>query len=122
MNLLLDENLLPSFRDILRSLGYSARHVYDVGLDQTPDEDIVAFARKSGDTILTNDLDFSRIMALSKEEFPSIITFRLSAINEALFREIVAYNFSDLVEAAEQGHLMTIDEGGIRIRKLPLYK
>jgi predicted nuclease of predicted toxin-antitoxin system len=78
MNLLLDENLLPSFRDILRSLGYSAQHVYDVGLDQTPDEDIVAFARKSGDTILTNDLDFSRIMALSKEEFLSLLLFALA--------------------------------------------
>jgi len=122
MNFLLDENLIPRFCEILKNLGYSVRHVYDVGLDQTPDEDIVAFARASGETILTNDLDFSRIMALSKEEFPSIITFRLGAMNENLFREIVKLNFSELIESAQEGNLITIDEGGIRIRKLPLYK
>ncbi len=122
MKLLLDENLIPSFCAILQELGYSSRHVYDVDLDQTPDEKIVAFARSSGETILTNDLDFSRIMALSKEEFPSIITFRLGALNPTLFREIVQLNFDQLVEPAQEGNLITIDEGGIRIRKLPLYK
>ncbi len=65
MKFLLDENLLPSFRDIMLDLGYPARHVYDVDLDQTPDEEIIAFASQSGETILTNDLDFSRIMVLS---------------------------------------------------------
>lgn len=122
MNLLLDENLIPAFRDILIDLGHNARHVYDVDLDQTPDEDIVAFAKASGETILTNDLDFSRIMALSRAELPSVITFRLGALNEALFRDIVLLNFPDLVEAAASGNLITIDEGGIRIRKLPLYQ
>lgn len=121
MKLLLDENLIPSFCAILQELSYASRHVYDVDLDQTPDEKIVAFARSSGETILTNDLDFSRIMALSKEEFPSIITFRLGALNPTLFREIVELNFDQLVEPAKQGNLITIDEGGIRIRKLPLY-
>lgn len=122
MKLLLDENLIPGFSAILQELGYTARHVYDVDLDQTPDEEIIAFARTSGETILTNDLDFSRIMALSKEVFPSIITFRLGALNPALFREIVQHNFDQLIEAAEEGNLITIDDGGIRIRKLPLYR
>jgi predicted nuclease of predicted toxin-antitoxin system len=93
-----------------------------VGLDQTPDEDIVAFAQSSGETILTNDLDFSRIIAQSGAEFPSVITFRLGAMNESRFQEIVLLNFPDLAEAALAGNLITIDEGGIRIRKLPLYK
>jgi predicted nuclease of predicted toxin-antitoxin system len=122
MKLLLDENLIPAFCDVLRGLGYNARHVYDVGLDQTPDEDIVAFAQSSGETILTNDLDFSRIIAQSGAEFPSVITFRLGAMNESRFQEIVLLNFPDLAEAALAGNLITIDEGGIRIRKLPLYK
>lgn len=37
MKFLLDENLLPTFRDILREMGYSASHVYDVDLGHTPD-------------------------------------------------------------------------------------
>lgn len=81
----------------------------------------MAFARDSGETILTNDLDFSRIMALSRVQFPSIITFRLGALNADIFREVVLLNFPDLIEAADAGNMITIDEGGIRIRKLPLY-
>jgi hypothetical protein len=43
-------------------------------------------------------------------------------MNESRFQEIVLLNFPDLAEAALAGNLITIDEGGIRIRKLPLYK
>lgn len=48
MKFLLDENLLPSFRDILRELGYSAQHVYDVGLGHTPDETLYPFLANPG--------------------------------------------------------------------------
>jgi predicted nuclease of predicted toxin-antitoxin system len=103
-------------------LGYYARHVYDVDLDQTPDEEIIAFASQTGETTLTNDLDFSRIMALSGERFPTIITFRLGALNSSFFREIVLLNFSAISDAIIEGSLITIDEGGIRIRQLPIFR
>ncbi|MDO8972040.1 MAG: hypothetical protein Q7U74_15200, partial [Saprospiraceae bacterium] len=77
---------------------------------------------QSGETILTNDLDFSRIMALSGERFPTIITFRLGALNPIFFREIVLLNFASLLEHVQQGSLITIDEGGIRVRQLPIFK
>lgn len=121
MKFLLDENLLPSFRDILRDLGYEAYYAYDVGLAHTPDEDIVSFARRSGHIILTNDLDFSRIMVLSRTEFPSVVTFRLGALNHEFFREIVLLNFSSLADSLGIGSLVTIDDRGIRMRKLPIF-
>lgn len=48
-------------------------------------------------------------MALSKVQFPSIITFRLGALNREIFREIVLLNFYDLTEAVNAGSLITID-------------
>lgn len=122
MKFLLDENLLPSFCRIVVGLGYEARHVYEVNLGETPDEKIVAFARSTGETILTNDLDFSRIMALSGERFPSVITFRLGALNAVIFREILRLNFADILPALREGALVTIDENGIRIRTLPVFR
>ena len=121
MNFLLDENMLPSFCNILQDCGYAARHVYAADLGNTPDEEVLAFARQTGETILTNDLDFSRLMALSRAEQPSVITFRLNALNLDLFRGIITSSFPDLEEALHTGSLITIDEGGIRIRKLPVY-
>ena len=118
---LLDENLPPSFCLILRNLGFEARHVYDVGLDNVPDETIVEFAKHSGETIITNDLDFSRIIAISGKPQPSIITFRLAVLNSEIFEEIVALNFQQFPTLLIEGCIIVIDENGIRVRKLPIY-
>jgi predicted nuclease of predicted toxin-antitoxin system len=121
MKFLIDENLPPSFCAVLRQLGYQARHVNEVDLDNVPDEMIVLYAEKSGETIITNDLDFSRIMAKSGARLPSIVTFRLSALNLHIFEEICALNFERFSTAVDEGALISIDENSIRIRKLPVF-
>lgn len=121
MRFLLDENLPPSFANILRKIGFEARHVYDVGLGNVPDEEIVDFAKQNGDTIITNDFDFSRIMAISKHPLPSVITFRMP-LNFETFEEICTLNFRQFEAITNDGCLITIDENGIRIRNLPIYR
>ncbi len=122
MKFLFDENMYPGFVAPLKSMGYEAIHVYDIGLDNTPDEKIIEFAKKSGHAILTNDLDFTRIMALSGSQFPTILTFRFAALNPAVFTEIVQNNFPKLLQDITAGSLITIDERGIRVKKLPVFK
>ncbi len=122
MKFLLDENLPPSFCKIFEEAGYQARHVYDVDLGNVDDERIVSFARQSGEIIATNDLDFSRIMALSGVQKPSIISFRVSALSYKFIREIVESHLEGLGPPLEKGALVSINEQGIRIRKLPLFR
>ncbi len=122
MKYLVDENLPASFCLILKALGFDARHVQDVGLTNTPDEIIVEFAGRTGETILTNDLDFSRIMALSGEKLPSVITFRLAVLNHEVFDKIARFNFSKFEADLAAGCLVTIDDGGIRVKRLPVVR
>ncbi|MEZ4737023.1 MAG: DUF5615 family PIN-like protein [Caldilineaceae bacterium] len=68
MKLLLDMGLAQRTAAFLR----------DQQLQRLPDEQIVQKALAEHRIILTHDLDFSRIVALSGGQFPSVITFRLT--------------------------------------------
>ncbi len=122
MQFLVDENMAVSYAKTLRSLGYVAVHVAEVGLTTTEDTDIVAYAIENGYSIITFDLDFTRIVALSQKPFPSIITFRLGEINVSEFEEFINLYIPDLINKIIEGALVTIDSQGVRVKKLPIMK
>lgn len=64
LRLLLDMNLPPSLCGTLERSGYPAAHVRDLGLQAATDEALVVFAPQRGEVIVTNDLDFTRILAV----------------------------------------------------------
>lgn len=122
MQFLVDENMALSYAKTLRSLAYKAVHVSEVGLTSTDDDDIVVYAHEKDYTIITFDLDFTRIVALSQKPFPSIITFRVGEINVSEFEELIRIYLPDLINDIVKGALITIDSQGVRIKKLPIVK
>ena len=120
MIFLIDENMPADFCQAFQQCGYFAHHVSAFGLTNTPDETIVAFARQEGFIVVTHDLDFSRIMATSKEQLPSIVTFRIEALNMDLLENIIRSNFTDYEDLLNEGILLTIDDRRIRFKKLPI--
>jgi predicted nuclease of predicted toxin-antitoxin system len=74
---LADMGLARSTVIFLRDQGYDAVHLRDQGLQRLEDEGIIEKARREERVILTHDLDFGRIVALSRAGKPSVITFRL---------------------------------------------
>ncbi len=115
MKFLLDMGLAQSTARFLRRHGHDALHLRDQGLQKLEDEVIIQKARAEGSVILTHDLDFGRIMALSGQHIPSVITFRLSNMrppSEVLLR------FSEYLDA---GALISVTDRGIRVRRLPVH-
>jgi len=117
---LLDMGLAQSTSKFLRSLGYDAIHLRDEGLQRLPDEQIVIKAQVEGRTIITHDLDFGRIVALSGDTVPSIVTLRLTDMTPALVNEALRAVLDDAAQSLEGGALVTVTDGGIRIRTLPV--
>lgn len=78
MKFLLDMGMAQSTARFLESMGYDALHLRDQKLQRLADELIIEKAIIEGRIILTHDLDFRRIVALSGATTPSVITFRLS--------------------------------------------
>lgn len=86
MTLLIDNQLPIALARYLATLGWSAVHVIDLGLDRATDLAIWKFARDNNFVIVTKDQDF---LVLSKQQAtipPQVLWIRLgNCRREALF-------------------------------------
>ena len=77
------------------------------------------WANEDGFVLITNDLDFSAILAASAGASPSVVQLRTQTCSERAVR-IVARALEAHREDLEGGALLSINEGGTRVRMLPL--
>jgi predicted nuclease of predicted toxin-antitoxin system len=64
MKLLFDQNLSPRLVHHLLDLYPDSNHVYPLGIDQAPDEEVWEYARREGFLIVTKDADFTDLCML----------------------------------------------------------
>ena len=64
MKLLFDQNLSPKLVKHLADLYPDSNHVYHLGIDLVPDEEMREYARREGFVIVTKDSDFSDLCIL----------------------------------------------------------
>ena len=122
MKFLLDMGLAQHTAEFLRQSGHDAIHLRDEGLQRLEDERIITKALAEDRVILTHDLDFSRLVALSQARFPSVITFRLKDMRPTRVNFYLNEVLSHFTEALEVGALISVNEEGIRVRQLPVRK
>jgi predicted nuclease of predicted toxin-antitoxin system len=120
MRFLADMGLAQSTVAFLRAQGHDAVHLRDQGLQQLEDIEIVQKARAEGRVILTHDLDFGRIVALGGARGPSMITFRLSDMRPSQVNQFLITVLERFTEQLEMGALVSVTDGGIRVRSLPI--
>ena len=120
MIFLLDENIAPSLTTAINKLGFQSFHVRDVKLLSTPDETIFDFAFKHNYIIITHDLDFSKIHALSGKSKPSVILFRAEPLTLEFMQMVLTENLHQLEIDLVNGAFIVIEEDQIRIRTLPI--
>jgi predicted nuclease of predicted toxin-antitoxin system len=68
----------------------------------------------------THDLDFGRILAISREHLPSIIQVRTQDVLPGAIGEAVLRSLRQCEHELEQGALITLDMHRTRIRILPM--
>lgn len=78
--------LSPELVAWLLQRGYEAVHAVQIGLDRASDEALVARAQQESRVIITADLDFPRMLALTGAEGPGLILFRGGNYSEAEMR------------------------------------
>jgi predicted nuclease of predicted toxin-antitoxin system len=120
MKFLLDMGLAQSTARYLQALGHDAVHLRDQGLQRLPDDQIIHKARAEGRVILTHDLDFSRLVAISQSQLPSVITFRLKDMRPAQVNHYLNEALDHFSPELQAGALMSIGDNGIRVRQLPI--
>ncbi|MFW6174248.1 MAG: DUF5615 family PIN-like protein [Chloroflexota bacterium] len=117
---LADMNLSPLTVEMLRSDGLDVFRVSDVLPASAPDEDVLAMARGEGRVLITQDLDFSALVALGGHAEPSLVTMRLSTSEPEVVTRRLQGLLSQIEEELRQGCAVTIDDDTVRIRKLPI--
>lgn len=120
MKFLLDMGLAQSTAAFLRDQGYDAVHLREEGLQRLPDEEIIEKARLEERVIITHDLDFGRLMALSDSRLPSVITLRLASMQPTHVNFYLSEVLDRFTVELEAGVLVSVNEQAFRLRLLPV--
>jgi predicted nuclease of predicted toxin-antitoxin system len=120
VKLLVDMNLSPSWVDRLAQHGLEAVHWPTIGAATAPDNEILARAHQQALVLITNDLDFSAILAAGAVDGPSVVQIRTQDLLSDGAVSVIAKALEAHREEIERGALLSIDEGGTRVRMLPL--
>ncbi|NWG31350.1 MAG: DUF5615 family PIN-like protein [Rhodocyclaceae bacterium] len=122
MKLLIDMNLSPRWAGFLTVAGFEAHHWSAVGAATAPDRVIMQHARDNDCVVLTSDLDFGAILAVTGGEKPSVVQIRSDDLGvESIGQQVVAA-LRQLTDELQSGALVTIEPQRTRLRILPLQK
>lgn len=122
MKLLVDMNLSPKWAEFLRSAGFEAIHWSALGVAHAPDSQIMHLAREHDYVVLTSDLDFGTILAITHGEKPSVVQLRSDNLSHETIGKQVIEALHQLNSELAQGALVTIEPERTRLRILPLQK
>ena len=120
MKLLADMGVSMTTVLALRRAEHDAVHLRDLNLITLPDPNIVELAVAQSRVILTFDLDFGALMAVTESISPSVILFRLRNQTPASVTPKLMAVLAECEEALTAGAAVVIDEDGYRIRRLPI--
>ncbi len=120
MKLVFDMNLTPNWVTWLSDRGIDAVHWDSIGEREAPDEEIMTWAASESRIVVTNDLDFGQILALTHAKGPSVVLIRGPKVLPSQVGDVVVRVFATYAQELEQGALIVIDEVRQRVRLLPL--
>lgn len=122
MKLLIDMNLAPAWCGALGRYGFTATHWSAVGDPRATDKTIMAYAQVGGFVVLTHDLDFGILLALTHAGGPSVIQARTRDIAPGQLAPRVAALIKQHAAELKAGALITLDDLRSRVRVLPLHR
>ncbi len=120
IRLLADVHISPKTVADLQKQGYEIMRSSEFLPANAPDINILEFARTENWVVLTQDLDFSMLVALSRYSQPSLIILRLSSAKPNIVTQKLLDVLPQIEEALQEGSAITIQDESIRIRKLPV--
>ncbi len=120
MKFLADMGISPHSIAFLRDLGYEAVHLHELGLDRLPDAEILAKSRREEYVVLTHDLDFGELLAISGDRLPSVVIFRLRNMRPVNVNRYLRILIAEHRAHMDQGAILSVTEGHVRVRELPI--
>ena len=120
LRFLADMNLSPQTVADLQAAGWDILRVNQVLLATTSDRDILTYARQNNRVIITQDLDFSTLLALAGFSSPSLVTLRLSVTDPETVTRRLLQILPQSEAALIDGAAVTVNDNSLRVRSLPI--
>ena len=120
MKILIDMNLSPDWVEVLNRAGHDAVHWSTVGDARAPDTQLLDYARDHAQLLFTHDLDFSVLLASTRQTGPSVLQVRTHNLLPDAIGALVCSILADHAAAFQQGALASVDEASARVRILPI--
>ncbi|GAB4196873.1 MAG: hypothetical protein Fur006_44790 [Coleofasciculaceae cyanobacterium] len=120
MRFLADMGISPRTVKWLKTTGYDATHLVEEGLERLADDEILVKARNEGRILLTVDLDFGYLLAVSGETLPSVILFRLGNESYEMINNRLAEALNRFEEDLAAGAIISVSDDAFRVRHLPI--
>ena len=117
MRFLADMGVARRIVEWLRTEGHEAVHLREEGLQRMSNGEIFKKAASEGRIILTFDLDFGEIVALSGDRRISVILFRLHNTRTPHVIDRLRKVLKDAGQALEQGAIVVVEESRHRARR-----
>ena len=120
LKFLANMNISPLTVRDLRDDGWEVLRVSEVMDSGSTDIQILEYARQHNQVILTQDLDFSALLALGGHDRPSVVNLRLEHAAPGIVTKRLIGVLPGLTRDLEGGAVVTVDEMSVRVRKLPV--
>jgi predicted nuclease of predicted toxin-antitoxin system len=120
MDVLLDMPVSRSLLNVLQAHGHEGVHANEIGLDRAADRSVLAVARRENRVVITADLDFPRLLALSSAEGPGLILFRGGNYSDAEMRDLLDRVLTEVPPEILETSICVVDKKRIRYTRLPL--
>ena len=120
MRFLADMGVSMRLVEWLRSNGHDVVHLREQGLKRLPDGEIFTKAVAEGRVILTFDLDFGEIAAVSRGNRVGVVLFRLHNTRTPHVIDRLAAVLPDSAAALERNAVVVVEESRYRVRYLPV--
>jgi predicted nuclease of predicted toxin-antitoxin system len=104
----------------LREQSHDAVHLRDQGLQRLANGDICTKAMQESRIILTWDLDFAEILALSRQQIVSAVIFRLHNTRSVHVIHRLERVLTESAQDLEDGAIISVEERRHRVRLLPV--
>lgn len=113
-------NISPQTVTDLCRLGWETVRVDEILLATATDAEILERASTDNRTVLTQDLDFSALLAISGRDRPSLVTLRTTSSDPAFVTRRLLETLPHVETLLAQGTIVTIEDASYRVRSLPI--
>ena len=120
LEFLANMNISPLTVEQLKQHGWNIIRVSEIMKSNSTDAEVLAYARENNKIVITQDLDFSMLLAVGGHAKPSVINLRLKKANPDYVTERIMEVVPAMAKELGKGVVISVDEATARYRNLPI--